>query len=267
MKPWKCFLLVVIPLLGNGAELPQPLHDFVVIAHRGNHTRAHENTLTALRQAIEAGVDYAEIDVRRTSDGQYVLMHDRTVDRMTTGHGAVDQLTLEQIKTLVVRDLKRPEVPTDRVPTFAEALDVIRGRINIYLDFKAGDPAEVAKAIRDAGVVRQIMVYDGADSVEQWHRTAPELPLIISPPDNLSPERLIDFAKSRRIEVLDGSWRSYSREQLQAARQTGLKIWPDIQTAGEDDTYFSNVLAMGFTGVQTDHPEELIAWLKARKLR
>jgi glycerophosphoryl diester phosphodiesterase len=263
-----CFLLLLNLLAANAAELPLIRHNFVVIAHRGNHTRAHENTLTSLRQAIEAGVDYAEIDVRRTADGQYVLMHDRTVDRMTSGHGAVDQLTLAQISTLQVRDLRRPQIPPDRVPTFTEALELIKGRLNIYLDFKAGDRAVVAKAIRDAGVVRQILVYDGVDSVQEWHRVAPELPLIISPSDDLKKApQLIDFVKGKRIEVLDGPWNAYSREMVEAANQAGAKVWPDIQTMNEDAAYFTKVLSGGFTGVQTDHPEELIAWLKERNLR
>src|SRR5215472_14720331 len=96
----RSLLLLLSLSMANAADIPTCRHNFIVIAHRGDHTRAHENTLTALRSAIEAGVDYAEIDVRRTADGQYVLMHDGTVDRMTTGHGAIRQLTLSQIRAL-----------------------------------------------------------------------------------------------------------------------------------------------------------------------
>lgn len=167
-----------------GADLPVSRHSFTVIAHRGDHARAHENTLTAIRHAITAGVDYVELDVRRTADGKYVLMHDRTVDRMTDGHGQVAQMTLAQLQSLHVRDLKRPRIPPDHLPTFNEALIAIKGRINLYLDFKAGDRAAVAEAIRDAGVTKQILVYDDPNSVEEWRRVAPGLPLIVSAPEN-----------------------------------------------------------------------------------
>lgn len=268
MKALHFLILFIAASLARTAELPALRHDFVVIAHRGNHTRAHENTLTALRHAIDAGVDYAEIDVRRTADGQHVLMHDRTVDRMTNGHGPVDQLTLAQIRALRVRDLKRPQIPADSIPTFAEALDLIKGRINIYLDFKDGDRAVVAKAIREIGVPRQILIYDSVDAVAEWHRVAPELPLIISPPDEFKkPQQIVDFAKRNGIEVLDGPWSAYSREMVEASNRAGVRVWPDIQTAQEDAGYFKSVLDRGFTGVQTDHPEELVAWLKAQNLR
>jgi glycerophosphoryl diester phosphodiesterase len=260
--------LFLTPLLVGGADLPQPRHSFIVIAHRGNHTRAHENTLTAIEHAIEAGVDYVEIDVRRTADGNYVLMHDNTVDRMTDGHGPVAQMTLAQLQSLHVHDLKRPQIPPDQLPTFYEALRAIKGRINIYLDFKEGDRAAVAKAIRDAGVTKQILVYDDADSVEEWRRVAPELPLIVSPPkDARTPQQLANFVSKYGVEVLDGSWEGYSREMVEAAKRVGVQTWPDIQSALEDAHYFEKIIALGFTGVQTDHPEELIGWLTQQHRR
>jgi len=268
LLPVAAVLLFLTRLLGNGADLPLPRHSFTVIAHRGDHTRAHENTLTAIENAIAAGVDYVEIDVRRTGDGNYVLMHDPTVDRMTDGQGRVGQMTLEQLQSLHVRDLKRPQIPSDHVPTFNEALVTIKGRINIYLDFKAGERGVVAKAIREAGVTKQILVYDDTESVEEWRRVAPELPLIISPPqDAKTPQQLASFVSKYGIEVLDGSWKGYSREMVAAAKRVGARTWPDIQSAHEDNHYFETIIALGFTGAQTDHPEELIGWLAQQHRR
>ena len=262
------FLILVGGVLAQGADLPASRHDFVVIAHRGDHESAYENTLPALEHAIIAGVDYVEIDVRRTADSNYVLMHDSTVDRMTDGHGLVADLTLAQLRSLHVRDLKRPQIPADRVPSFDEALVAIKGRINVYLDFKEGDRAAVARTIRTAGVTKQVLVYDDADSVGEWRRVAPELPLIISPPkDAKSAKTLASFVSKVGVEVLDGSWKGYSREMVEAAKRVGVRTWPDIQGPLEDAAYFEKVIAVGFTGVQTDHPEELIAWLTQQHRR
>jgi glycerophosphoryl diester phosphodiesterase len=203
-----------------------------------------------------------EIDVRRTQDGNYVLMHDSTVDRTTDGHGSVAKMTLAQLQALRVRDAKRPKIAPDRIPTFNETLAVIKGRINIYLDFKAGERAAVTKAIRDAEVAKQVLVYDDVDSIDEWRRVAPELPLIVSPPsDAKTPEQIVDFLSKHRIEVLDGSWKGYSREMVEAAKKAGARTWPDIQTAQENSNYFEKVAAQGFTGAQTDHPEAFIGWL------
>jgi glycerophosphoryl diester phosphodiesterase len=175
---------------------------------------------------------------------------------------------LAQLQGLHVRDLKRPEIAVDRIPTFEEALKFIMGRLNIYLDFKDGDRLAVTRAIHDAGVVRQILVYDEIEAAPEWHRVAPELPLIISPPDDLrAPEQLVRFARTNQIQVLDGSWDIYSHEMVLAAEAAGVKIWPDIQARVENSDYFDKMQRLGFTGVQTDHPEELIAWLKEHHLR
>lgn len=54
---------------------------------------------------------------------------------------------------------------------------------------------------------------------------------------------------------------------IETAERVGVRTWPDIQRAREDAAYFQKIIALGFTGVQTDHPEELIAWLKEKNLR
>jgi glycerophosphoryl diester phosphodiesterase len=263
MSPFWWILTFCAYVSLDAAELPVAKHSFTVIAHRGNHARAHENTLQALKDAAQAGIDYVEIDVRRTSDGYYVLMHDSTVDRMTDGHGKVGQMTLAQLRNLKVRDLSRPDLPPDRIPTLEEALAAIKGKVNVYLDFKEGDRAAVARIIRDAGVARQVLVYDELEAVQEWRKVAPELPLIVSPPDSVkTPEQLAEFARRLGVEVLDTDWGRYTREMVAAAEKAGIKVWPDIQGREENAAYFQKVLALGFTGAQTDNPEQLIAWLK-----
>ena len=75
-------------------------NDVLVSGHRGDRVHGLENTMTAFRLAVEAGVDMVETDVRMTADGQLILMHDETVDRTTDGTGYVKDLTLAQIKNL-----------------------------------------------------------------------------------------------------------------------------------------------------------------------
>ncbi len=71
-----------------------------VMAHRGDSARAPENTLSAFRLAVEAGVDALETDVHWTSDGEVVVSHDATVDRNTDGRGNIRDLTLAQLRKL-----------------------------------------------------------------------------------------------------------------------------------------------------------------------
>ena len=72
----------------------------LVIAHRGGSDIAPENTMVAIENAEQLGVDIVEIDIHMTKDGHLVLIHDKTVNRTTDGTGYVHQLTLEEIQSL-----------------------------------------------------------------------------------------------------------------------------------------------------------------------
>ena len=77
-------------------EHPPP----AVVAHRGASADAPEHTLTAYQLAIEAGADGLECDVRLTRDGHLVCVHDRRVDRTSTGQGPVSSHSLPELAAL-----------------------------------------------------------------------------------------------------------------------------------------------------------------------
>src|SRR5882724_10476733 len=82
--------------------LPISAHKIIVVAHRGDHVDVPENTLAAYEKAIQHGADFTEIDLRTTKDGELVIMHDASVDRMTNGKGNIKDLTYEQLRQLKV---------------------------------------------------------------------------------------------------------------------------------------------------------------------
>jgi len=69
-----------------------------VIGHRGNRAHAPENTVESLAQAVAAGADALEFDVRVSADGIPVVHHDPTAARTTDGHGAIERLTFAQLR-------------------------------------------------------------------------------------------------------------------------------------------------------------------------
>ncbi|MEM3426627.1 MAG: glycerophosphodiester phosphodiesterase family protein, partial [Thermoproteota archaeon] len=97
------------------------------IGHRGARFYEPENTLRSFRKALELGVDAVELDVRRTRDGELVVIHDAEVDRTTNGKGLVRELTLEEIRRL---DAGKGE----KIPTLEEALDFLDGRVKILIE-------------------------------------------------------------------------------------------------------------------------------------
>lgn len=112
----------------------------LVVAHRGASATEPENTLVAFEAALDAGADAVELDVRLTSDGVPVVLHDADVSASTDGSGFVHELTLEQIKLLDAAGGRGRNV---EVPTLAEALEVIgdRGGVDIEIKNLPGEPA------------------------------------------------------------------------------------------------------------------------------
>ena len=71
-----------------------------IIAHRGSSADRPENTLAALKRAIDAGATAVEVDVRSTKDGKLVILHDATLDRTTDGTGPLAEKTWTEVRKL-----------------------------------------------------------------------------------------------------------------------------------------------------------------------
>jgi len=122
-----------------------------ITAHRGASREAPENTLAALRKAIDYGVDYAEIDVHLTSDGVLILLHDEDFQRLAGDPRRPGELTLEQIRTLDVGSRFDRAFAGERVATLAEAIDAVRGRMKLNIELKPTktDRQRLAVAVAD----------------------------------------------------------------------------------------------------------------------
>ncbi len=76
----------------------------MVVSHRGDWRNAPENSLQAFRNCIDMGVDMIELDLKKTKDGQLILMHDYTVDRTTDGKGKPEDYTLDELRKLHLKN-------------------------------------------------------------------------------------------------------------------------------------------------------------------
>lgn len=112
--------------------------DFIppIIAHRGARIRAPENTMASFRAAREAGARWIETDVKLTSDGTVILMHDDTLDRTTDGRGSVADMPWADMQKLDAGSWFSPAFRGTRVATLADLLNFAREadmRVNLEL--------------------------------------------------------------------------------------------------------------------------------------
>lgn len=112
----------------------QSKNNIYVAAHRGWSSKYPENTLKAMKAAVDLGVDQLEIDVRVTKDNELVIIHDATVDRTTNGTGKVCDFTLEELKALDACNGKGEEFKGIQIPTLIEFMELIKNHPTMTLD-------------------------------------------------------------------------------------------------------------------------------------
>ncbi len=140
-------------------KLRQPASSYVLFgAHRGDWRNAPENSLQAVQRCIDLGLDIVEVDLRKTRDGHLILMHDKTLERTTTGTGKVSDHTLAEIRQL---HLKNPLGIETRqpVPTLEEALALTRGKILIFLDKAEAYIPELRPVLDSTGMADQVILF------------------------------------------------------------------------------------------------------------
>lgn len=248
--------MTALLLLWLGAQI-------AVISHRGEHLAHPENTLPAFQAAIDAGADYFELDVRTTSDGRLVLMHDRTVDRMTNGTGPVRQMTFDQIRALDAGAKFGPQFAGTTVPTFEEALNLAHGKIGVYVDCKDIAPADLVAALEKADMLDKVVIYGGAGFLKGVLALRPALKAM---PEADNAARLETLLASLHLHVAAFDAGDFKDDVIAIAKQAHVDIYVDRLGPADNVTSWQDAIDRGAAGIQTDHPVELVQYLRSREL-
>jgi len=110
--------------------------DVLVVAHRGAAGSAPENTLASVRQALDDGADWVEIDVQETRDGQVVVIHDSDFMKLAGNPLKVWEGSLAEIQQIDIGSWFDPRFATERAPTLQDVLETIRGRSRLVIELK-----------------------------------------------------------------------------------------------------------------------------------
>ncbi len=154
------FFLIFLFLIKTRGKRRADMKKFAAVsyAHRGLHDGERaENSISAFAAAVEAGYGI-ELDVRLSADGELVVFHDATLERVTEGEGRVDEKTLSELRELHLSGTK------DTVPTFSEVLRLVGGRVPLLVEIKEdGTKSCVAEK-----TLELLADYDGEVLVESF---------------------------------------------------------------------------------------------------
>lgn len=258
----------------------------IVVAHRGDWRNFPENSLEAIDNAIKMGVDIVELDVKKTKDGELILMHDRTLDRTTTGKGLVSENTLSDIRKLNLRNGCNIRT-IHKVPTLEEALLHAKGKIMINLDQADLYFDQIYELMKKTGTTKQIIMKGRKPVAEVKKQFGSYLEDVIYMPivdlDVAGAEKQIEaFIKDMSpvaFELLFVKDTNLIPKKLATTLNGRSLIWYntlwDTMAGGHDDDmslqnpdsgYGYLIDILGCRIIQTDRPAYLLDYLRKRKL-
>lgn len=259
----------------------------LVAMHRGDWREHPENSLPAIRSAVALGADIVEVDVRRTRDGRFVLLHDKTLDRTTTGKGAVSERTLAELRELRLRD-GAGSATDERIPTLEEALDAVRGRAVVNLDKFSDCPAEIF-AVVEREKALDFALFSVSRPLDEFEARHPgllaRLPHFMLVVEGKAKDRdalIAAYLERRRPAVLQLVFARDDDPVLAwaaKARAAGVRVWinslwPHLSGGHHDDRALADpdgawgwIVAAGGGVIQTDRPRPLMDYLHRRGWR
>jgi len=260
----------------------------LVVAHRGDWLSAPENSLLAIQNCIDMGVDIVEIDIRKTSDGHLILMHDKSVDRTTNGTGDVSSLTFAVISRLKLKMGKggsKQKLTTETVPTLEDAMTLVRGKCMVNLDKCYIYFSEAYAILKKTDTINHA-IFKGTESkvsvAEKIFKFDPK-PIYMPKISSNKMDALNSYLQEGKIQAAEIHFRNFRQPIISAKNITKMKehdvrAWvnfllpkscPDPMAKSllvRHENNWKMVLARGVTMIQTDYPEILIKYLRERKL-
>jgi glycerophosphoryl diester phosphodiesterase len=254
----RILLLLVVTASLLGAQTDKHV---VVISHRGEHLHHPENTMPAFEAAFKAGADYFEVDIRTTSDGKLVLMHDSNADRTAGVKEDISKMTFEQVRALDAGGKFSAEFKGTQVPTFDEALSFAEGKMGIYMDCKYASPKDLVDAVHAHHMQDHVVVYCGRQLCKGIQDLEPAMKLMPEARNAVGAQSLIE-ALGLKVMAFDAN--DFKEDVINVAKAAHTQIYVDRLGPADIEATWQDAIDRGADGIQTDKPAELAAYLRSK---
>jgi glycerophosphoryl diester phosphodiesterase len=236
----------------------------IVCAHRGRSGVCPENTMAAFRAAWELEVDMIELDVAMTADGVLVVLHDRAVDRTTTGTGNIDELEADYVERLDAGRKKDAKFTGERVPLLGEVLEAAprQCRLNIHVKPYAPSIERLVEAVvgtmTDGELLKRAYVTSEAEVVQLAQRADNRVVTCNLSGQGGDGTEYIMLSRQLGCTILQPSNALVTKEFCDAARHAGLEVNPFY---ADDIGEMARLISCGVDGILTNYPEILLKLL------
>ncbi len=251
-----------------------------VVGHRGALALAPENTITSFARAEACGVDEVEFDVQRTADGVPVLLHDETLDRTTSGTGALHARTWDEVRRLDAGAKFAAEYAGERLPSLGDLCAWIAPRrLGLSCELKqpwpaSGLPADEGLAEAALAVLREHALLTRTVIHSFDHPTIARVltlePSAVTALLSYGPTLVDPLALVRAIPGVAGlhvRWSFVSRDLVSAAHAEGMHVHGWGLPEPLDRNLVLRLVEFGVDSLSANAPDGLVALLAREGLR
>ncbi len=226
--------------------------DVEIIAHRGASADAPENTLAAMRQAIDYATDWVEIDVQETSDDQVVVFHDSDFMKLANVDLKIWDATMADLESIDIGSHKDPAFHAERVPTLAELLTVCKDKTKVVIELKYyGHDKDLEQRVLDivnghdmsSDVMYMSLNINAVNKIKQLDPNC-RAGLLLSVLGGKIQDTKADFLAVNAMFV--------NRSFIQRAHASGKEVY--VWTINDAVT-MSRMIGIGVDGLITDKPD------------
>ncbi|MCB0628339.1 MAG: glycerophosphodiester phosphodiesterase family protein [Saprospiraceae bacterium] len=238
-------------------DLIQAKRTTKVAAHRGAGQYAPENTLAAFKKAIDLGVDFIEIDIRRSADNRMVILHDATLDRTTNGKGRVNATTYEALKKLSAGRWFDKTFADQTIPSLEELCAFVEtyrqqvsSQVNLYVDCKDVNVPEMVAVLKKYHLLEGAVFYGSVQVLSEIRNSYSAARLM---PGLRRMEAMDPLIEQIHPYAFDVRWDALSVELITKAHEQNILVFSDgIGPGREGIEIYRKAIGMGIDLIQTD---------------
>jgi glycerophosphoryl diester phosphodiesterase len=228
----------------------------LISAHRGASRVAPENTKASFIAAIIAGADFIEVDVRSTSDGQQVIVHDKSLKRTTGLDALVNDTDYATIQKLSAGSWFGKEFREQTIPTLEEICELVNSEnrrrsrwVKLYVDSKAIDPDKVVSILKKYQLLDSAVFYGDVETLVSIKKQYSSARLMPSFPGIKEAE---DLLKTIRPYAFDVPFKELDETAIAFIHDKGIKVFSDLLGKDDNPDAYRKAVEYDIDLIQTD---------------
>lgn len=222
------------------------------IAHRGAKAYEPENTLQAFQKALDLNSDGIELDVHLSADGNVIVIHDETIDKMTNGKGAVNSFSLQELKSFSIAE-------KHQIPTLKEVFDLVNKKCFINIELKSAAALTKVVSLIDEYVSEKSWNYEHFivssfdwNALLEIHNLDSKIPIGVLTETDLN--LALAFAETIKAKAIHPYYHLLNQENVQEMQEKGFLVLPWTVNIEED---IQKIKSYKVDGIITDLPDKI----------